>query len=124
MAPKPATPESSSASNASTATESPSPGSQACSLLTQIQSRIKRLLDLSSTPQKVALGGNAAALKPDLAAAIKLLELLIKTADLETRSLQRTFRELDHAPIHVQEAWQTLTRYFADPSSYLHRSRR
>jgi hypothetical protein len=74
---------------------------------------------LATSGVEKSVGGGTTKVLPDLDVAIRALEGIIALRQGRTWTRPETWTDLAKAPPHVQEAFRAITRYFADPRSYL-----
>jgi len=89
----------------------------------EAQSRLKKFLyetwRMATSGVKRPIGGGSYETIPDLDVAIRALEGIIAINQGKAWTCPQTWSDLSRAPEHVQEAFRTITRYFAEPKSYI-----
>jgi hypothetical protein len=89
----------------------------------EIRVQLRNLLCIALTKRKVSLGGKQVAEKEDLASAIRIVELILRTYELESPPLATLLAIVSEAPDYIAHAWLEVNRYILAPKSMRHRAR-
>jgi len=84
---------------------------QAILEVSEIRLELKRLLSIALTKRKISLGGKDVAEREDLPAAIRVMELLLRTYELDAKTPEGILLQLLDAPDFIATSWLEINRW-------------
>lgn len=79
--------------------------------VSEIRLELKRLLSLALTKRKISLGGKEVAEREDLPAAIRVMELILRTYELDAKTPEGILLQLLDAPDYIASSWLEINRW-------------
>lgn len=90
----------------------------------EIRVQLRNLLEIALTKRKVSLGGKQYDEREDLQAAIKVIELILRTFELDTPPMAKLLSIIHDAPAEVADAWLKVNKYLLLPRAMKARAQR
>lgn len=79
--------------------------------ISSIRVELNRLLSIALTKRKISLGGKEVAEREDLQAAIRVMELILRTHELEAKTPEGILLQLTDAPDYIATSWLEVNRW-------------